>query len=109
MCAGEIGRLMLRIERAYRNHPVRRGILRLIEHRAMMLAVAAATGWQAGVGILREREQGRNQRERKGREEQDGEQASHGIRTIPVYASRLAGASAGLCCRDSVEYGRVVV
>ena len=44
----------------------------------MMLAVAAAAGWEAGVRILREREQRRNQGKREGREQQDGEQASHG-------------------------------
>jgi hypothetical protein len=42
-----------------------------VDHRAMMLAVATAAGWQASVGILREREQRRNQRERESREQQN--------------------------------------
>jgi hypothetical protein len=48
-----------------------------IEHRAMMLAVAAAAGRKASVRILRECQQRRNHREREGREQQDGQQASH--------------------------------
>jgi hypothetical protein len=50
-----------------------------VEHRALMLAVAAATGWKASVRILRDGEQRCHQREREGREQQDGEQASHGV------------------------------
>ena len=50
-----------------------------VGHGAMMLAVATAAGWQACVGILRKREQRRNQRQRESREQQNGEQASHGI------------------------------
>jgi|HubBroStandDraft_1064217.scaffolds.fasta_scaffold30382_2 hypothetical protein len=43
----------------------------------MMLAVTTATGWEASVGILCECKQRRNQWKREGREQQDGEQASH--------------------------------
>jgi hypothetical protein len=49
-----------------------------VEHHAMMLAVTTATCWQASLRILRKCEQRRNQRKREGREQQDGEQASHG-------------------------------
>ena len=49
-----------------------------VEHHAMVLAVTTATCRQASFRILRESEQWRNQRKREGREQQDGEQASHG-------------------------------
>lgn len=68
---------MQRIERTHCNDSVRRGVLLSVQHRAMMLAVATATGWEARVWILREREYRRNQGKREGREQQDGEQASH--------------------------------
>ena len=48
-----------------------------IEHRAMMLAVATAARRQTCVGILRERKQRREHGKREGREQQDGEKASH--------------------------------
>jgi hypothetical protein len=51
----------------------------------VVLAVAPATRWKAGIRILREREQRRNQRKREGGEQQDGEQASHRTGTPPVY------------------------
>jgi len=44
----------------------------------MMPSVTTATCRQASVRILRKREQRRNQRKHEGREQQDGEQASHG-------------------------------
>ena len=58
---------------------MRRIIAPGVDHCAMMLAVPAATGRNACVGILREREQRRNQRERESREQQNRENASHGI------------------------------
>jgi hypothetical protein len=57
---------------------VRGTVALAIEHRAMMLAVTTAACRQAGIRILRKCEQRRNQRKREGREQQDGEQASHG-------------------------------
>jgi hypothetical protein len=51
---------------------VRGTVARGVKHRAMMFAMAAAAGRKAGVRILREREQRRNQRKREGREQQDG-------------------------------------
>jgi hypothetical protein len=74
--------------RADRDEPVCRWILVLIQHRAAVLAVAAAARWKAGIGILREREQRRNQRKREGREQQDGEQASHETGMALVYAHK---------------------
>ena len=49
----------------------------VIEHRAMMLAVATATGRKASIRILRECQQRRNQRKRESREQQHGEETSH--------------------------------
>lgn len=67
------------------NDAMRRTLPLRVEHRAMMLAVATTAGREAGVRILREREQRRNQWKREGRQQQDGEQASHRDRTVPVY------------------------
>jgi hypothetical protein len=64
---------------AYGANTMHRPVASVVEHRAMMLAVATAAGWKASVGILCKREQRRNQRQRKSREQQNGEQASHGI------------------------------
>jgi hypothetical protein len=75
----------LRPRRADRDEPMRRRVLLLVRHRAVVLAVAPATRWKAGIRILREREQRRNQRKREGGEQQDGEQASHRTGTPPVY------------------------
>lgn len=77
--AREVGRLALRIERAHRNNPVGCGVLLAVQHRAVMLAMATAAGWKASVGALRECEHGRNHGKHEGREQQDGEQASHEI------------------------------
>ena len=76
--AAEDGCRMQRIERTYRNDLVRRGVLLSVQHHAMMLAVTAAAGGQAGVRVLRERKQRRNHRKREGRKQQDGEQTPHG-------------------------------
>ena len=54
----------------------------------MMLAVTTATGWEASVGILCECKQRRNQWKREGREQQDGEQASHETGMALVYAHK---------------------
>ena len=77
----------------------------------MMLAVAAAAGRQAGVRTLRECEQRRNQGKRKGREQQNGEQASHGIPDGSSVRprSQWARVDLSLCGWYSVQLGRVVV
>ena len=85
MSGGE-GCLMLRIKRADGDNAMHGTVPLAIKHRAMMLAVAAAACRKASVRILRECQQRRNQREREGREQQDGEEASHGKnRTVSVY------------------------
>jgi hypothetical protein len=76
----------------------------------MMLAVATATGREASVRILREREHRRNHGKREGREQQDGQKASHRILTVPVYGfDRHRVREASGCCADSVKYYGVVV
>lgn len=76
----------------------------------MMLAVATATGREASVRILREREHRRNQGKREGREQQDGQQASHkrsgssSVRLRSPGSARYSGP-----CSNSVKYGWVVV
>jgi hypothetical protein len=62
---------VLRPRGADGDEAMRRIVVPGVELRAMMLAVATAAGWQASVGILREREQRRNQRERESREQQN--------------------------------------
>jgi hypothetical protein len=75
---------------------VRGTVSAVVEHCAVMLAVATATGREAGVRILGEREHRRNQGKREGREQQDGQQASHKkIRQFKCTAS-LAGECAVL-------------
>ena len=56
---------------------MRRTVAPGVEHSAMMLTLATATSWQASVWVLRE--QRRDQGQRESREQQNGEQASHGI------------------------------
>jgi len=46
-------------------------------HHAVVLAVPAAAGGQAGVGVCTEREQGRDQRQQEQSEQRDGEDAPH--------------------------------
>lgn len=102
---------VLRPRGANGDDAVRRIVAPDVEHRAMMLAVATATDRQAGVGILREREQRRDQGKREGRKQQDGEQASHersdGSSVRP--RSQVVCADVSLGCSDSVRYGRIVV
>jgi hypothetical protein len=59
------------------DNAVRGAVASAIEHGAMMLAVTTAARREASVRILRKRKHWRNQRKREGREQQDGEQASH--------------------------------
>ena len=47
-------------------------------HRAMVSSPATAAGGQTALCALREREGGQRERQAKGREEQDGDKASHG-------------------------------
>lgn len=77
---------------------VRRRALVPVQHRAVVLAVAAAARWKAGVGILPKCEQRRKQREREGREQQDGEQASHETGMRLVYDARTNSGSIGFRC-----------
>ena len=89
---------------------VRRAVSPVLEHCAMMLAVATATGREASVRILSEREHRRNQGKREGREQQDGQQASHkrsdssSVRLRSPVSARYPGS-----CSNSVKYGGVVV
>lgn len=68
---------MLRPSGADGDDAMRGTVALVIEHRAMMLAVATAAGRKASVRILRECQQRCNQRKRESREQQDGEEASH--------------------------------
>ena len=62
---------------AHSDESVCRGVLALVHHHAVMLAMPAAACRKAGVRVLRKCEQRRNHGKREGREQQDGEQASH--------------------------------
>lgn len=78
-------------------------------HFAVVLALAAAACGQTSVGILGEREHRREDGQREGRKQQDGEQASHG--TVSVYGLKMAKSRTMrfLSCSDARSRGGVVV
>src|SRR5215469_8810809 len=97
---------MLRIERAYRNKPMRQRVLLPVQHRAMMPTVPAATGRKSGVRILRQCEQRRNQRKREGRKQQDGEKTTHRIDRFQCTAwNRAAQAACFVSLKMRLDMG----
>lgn len=80
MCASDWSHDVLRIERAD-GADLRTGVFAgepLHQHGAVVLAMAAAAGGEAGIGVLAESEQRRDRGKNEGGEQDEAEEAAHG-------------------------------